>query len=202
MTPVQLQKYMSDSSPIAKLDASQWLEDYGDALYGYALKRVGTSDVAEDLVQETFVAALRAAERFEGRSQVKTWLTSILRNKITDHLRKLGREKKHTEQDRLENEPTTFKNGHWVIGLKKWRSDPGKSIENQEFWCVIDNCIDKLPSNLDSAFRMRDLEQLAMSDICEALGITSTNLSVRLHRARVLLRDCIDRNWFSTGEQS
>ena len=108
---------MSESSSITKIDVTQWVENYGDGLYAYALKRVGKSDVAEDLVQETFVAALRAADKFEGRSQVKTWLTSILRNKITDHLRKVGRQRKHAEQDRIESEPTTFKNGQWVICL-------------------------------------------------------------------------------------
>ena len=193
---------MADPTPNTKLDATKWLEEYGDALYRFALRRVRASDVAEDLVQETFVAALRAADQFEGRAQVQTWLTSILRNKITDYLRKLGRDRKKAQRDRAEQEPSAFKNGHWLVGLKRWKADSSSSAENQEFWVVIDQCMEKLPANLLSAFRMRDLDQLAMPDICETLDITSTNLSVRLHRARLLLRECIERNWFATGGQS
>lgn len=175
------------------------MEEYGDILYRFALRRVGNSDTAQDLVQETFVAALRGAERFQGRSEVKTWLVSILRNKITDYLRKQIRERKQQEQQRTEQEPNTFKNGKWVIGLKSWRMDPGNSMENDEFWQVIGVCMDKLPAKLGAAFRLRDLEQISMADICETLDISPTNLSVRLHRARLLVRECLDRNWFSTG---
>lgn len=192
---------MTDSKPPNKLDAAGWLEEFGDALYRYALRRVGAADVAEDLVQETFVAALRSADQFEGRSQVKTWLTSILRNKITDYMRKLLRDRKQTEREKGEVEPSAFKNGQWLIGLQQWRSDPSSTAENQEFWQVIDQCMGKLPTHLGMAFRMRDLEQLAMHEICETLDISTSNLSVRLHRARVVLRECIDRNWFSAGSK-
>lgn len=194
---------MNNPSPISKADAARWLDEYGDLLYRFALRRVGgNSDAAQDLVQETFVAALRGADRFEGRSEVKTWLISILRNKITDYLRKEIRDRKRQDRDKAEQEPTTFKNGKWVIGLKQWRADPGKSIENAEFWQVIQLCMEKLPSKLGTVFRLRDLEQESMSDICNSLEITSTNLSVRLHRARLLLRECLDRNWFSAGGSS
>lgn len=190
---------MSEPSSNSKADAARWLEEYGDALYRFALRRLGDADVAQDLVQETFLAALRGADRFQGRSEVKTWLISILRNKITDYLRKQIRDRKHQERERAEQEPSTFSNGKWVIGLKKWRLDPGKSVENAEFWQVIEACMEKLPVKLGAAFRLRDLEQISMSDICETLEITPTNLSVRLHRARILLRECLDRNWFSAG---
>ena len=189
---------MSDVSPELKSNANQWLDEYGDALFRYALRRVGSQDIAEDVVQETFVAALRAADRFEGRSQVLTWLTSILRNKITDYLRKQGRQRKHETRQKREQEPSAFKNGHWIVGLRNWRTDPASSAENQEFWRVIDHCLEDLPHTLKAAFRMRDLEQLTMGEICETLEITSTNLSVRLHRARLLLRACLDKNWFAT----
>ena len=192
---------MADVSPNSKLNAAQWLDEFGDALYRFALRRVGSADVAEDLVQETFVAALRSADRFEGRSQVRTWLTSILRNKITDHMRKLGRERKHAERDRAEQEPAVFKNGKWLIGLQSWNSESMTKTESQEFWTMLNQCAEKLPEKLRAAFRMRDVEQLAMQDICETLDITSSNLSVRLHRARVLLRECVDRNWFTAGGQ-
>ena len=199
---VETTGWMTDISPESKLDASRWLDEFGDALYRFALKRVGSSDVAEDLVQETFMAALRSVDRFEGRSQVQTWLTSILRNKITDHMRKLGRERKRAERDRSEQEPTIFKNGKWIVGVHQWDTSEVSKTEAQEFWLMLNSCMEKLPDKLLAAFRMRDVEELAMKDICEALDITSSNLSVRLHRARLLLRDCIDRNWFLAGGSS
>ena len=189
-----------------KDDVSTWLAEHGDALFRYALKRVGDRDLAEDLVQDTFVAALRAAGDFQGRSQVSTWLIGILRHKIADHMRKLTRQRERDAKHREETtQVDTFHNGHWRVGLKPWpskaiASDPSKSVEMQEFWRVLDSCRDKLPTKLAIAFRMRDLEELPMTDICETLEITATNLSVRLHRARVLLRDCLDQNWFSAGE--
>lgn len=178
-----------------KEDLLGWLSEHGQVLFRYAVKRVGSADVAEDLVQDTFVAALRSLSDFEGRSKVQTWLVGILRHKIVDHLRRLSRQKERdAEPDQMAD---VFQNGNWRIGLKEWPSDPSRFAENQEFWEVLRRCEAKLPAKLAAPFRMRDLEELAMADICEILEISPTNLSVRLHRARVLLRDCLDQHWFS-----
>lgn len=179
---------------------TQWIAEHGDALFRYALKRVGKSETAEDLVQETFLAALRSAASFEGRSKAQTWLIGILRNKIADHLRKISRQQEKEAADRVES--GIFRNGHWQMGLKPWPEDPAKWTENQEFWQVVSQCQGKLPAKLALAFRMRDMEDLSMAEICETLEITSTNLSVRLHRARILLRDCLERNWFAARRPS
>lgn len=186
-----------------KDDVSVWLAEYGDALFRYAKKRVGDRDVAEDLVQDTFLAALRSASEFEGRSKVLTWLIGILRHKIADHMRKLARQRERDEKHRQEQQQAdVFHNGHWRVGLRPWTKDaqesnPASAIESREFWQVVESCREKLPAKLATAFRMRDLEQLSMADICETLEITTSNLSVRLHRARVLLRECLDQNWFA-----
>jgi RNA polymerase sigma-70 factor (ECF subfamily) len=181
-----------------KEDVVGWLTEHGDALYRYALKRVGKADTAEDLVQETFLAAIRSANDFERRSKLQTWLIGILRHKIADHLRKLSRQRaKEAEAFEASQAGGIFQNGHWQIGLHSWPTDPSSWMENQEFWQVLDECQTKLPAKLATVFRMRDLEELSMSDICETLEITATNLSVRLHRARILLRECLDLNWFS-----
>ena len=186
-----------------KDDVAVWLTEYGDTLFRYAKKRVGDRDAAEDLVQDTFLAALRSATEFEGRSKVLTWLIGILRHKIADHMRKLARQRERDEKHRQQQQQTdVFHNGHWRVGLRPWpgkthQSNPSSSMESREFWQVVESCREKLPSKLATAFRMRDIEQLAMAEICEALQITTSNLSVRLHRARVLLRECLDQNWFS-----
>lgn len=177
-----------------------WLAEHGHVLFRYAMKRVGSADVAEDLVQDTFVAALRSWTDFEGRSKVQTWLVGILRHKIADHLRRLSRQKERdAEPDQVLQ---VFQNGTWRVGLKEWPADPSRFVENKEFWDVLRRCEAKLPAKLAAPFRMRDLEELAMADICEILDISPTNLSVRLHRARVLLRDCLDQHWFSIERRS
>ncbi len=180
-------------------EVTGWLSEHGDLLYRYAFKRVGRSDVAEDLVQDTFVAALRSSSDFEGRSKIQTWLVGILRHKIADYMRKTSRQRDRDAAAREEEANTSvFHNGHWQVGLKHWPSDPSRSMEAQEFWQILEQCQSKLPTKLATAFRLRDLEDLSMADICELLEITTTNLSVRLHRARVLLRECLDQNWFSS----
>ena len=186
------------NNPPTKEDVTEWLTEHGDLLYRYAMKRIGKSDVAEDLVQDTFVAALRSADGFEGRSKVQTWLVGILRHKIADHLRKVSRQRQRDAKTREDaSHAEVFQQGHWRVGVKPWTSDPAKSLENEEFWTVLSGCQEKLPDKLSMAFRMRDIEDLPMAEICELLEITATNLSVRLHRARVLLRECLDQNWFS-----
>ena len=185
----------------SKDDVARWLSEHGDLLYRFALKRVGAADIAEDLVQETFLAALRSAADFQGRSKVETWLVSILRHKITDYLRKVSRQRERDEESKGET-TQIFHKGIWRVGVKTWPDDPAKSMLQQEFWRALDDCQTRLPVKLALAFRMRDLEELSISEICESLEITATNLSVRLHRARVLLRECLDQNWFTGGKQS
>src|SRR5215469_9072658 len=79
------------------IDAERWVDDHGDVLYRYALERVRKPDIAQDLVQETFLAAVRTQERFRGGSTVRSWLCGILKHKICDHYRKLGRETSFTD---------------------------------------------------------------------------------------------------------
>ncbi len=187
------------SSSPANEDVTQWLADYGDVLYRFAAKRLGSHDIAEDLVQDTFLAALRSWNDFQGRSSVQTWLVGILRHKITDYLREVGRQKERDAEIADAGVVSNlFVNGHWRIGLKAWSNDPADSLENKEFWHVLAECQSKLPSTLSLAFRLRELEELPMSEVGEMLGISTANLSVRLHRARLLLRECMDRNWFAT----
>lgn len=184
----------------SKDDVLQWVVAHGDMLFGYAVVRVGDRDVAEDLVQETFLSAVRGLDDFHGGSQIQTWLFAILRNKIIDHFR---RENRRREFDTASREAESFaqlqffRNGHWRTPLKDWTSDPSKLLESQEFMQTFTNCQAKLSPSLEIAIRLRDVEGLPTEEICELLGISAGSLWVRLHRARLLLRDCLDKNWFS-----
>ena len=180
-------------------DPVTWLDQYGDTLYRHALSRVNRQDVAEDLVQETFLAALKARARFSGRSSEKTWFLGILKRKIVDHYRMVGR----TQSASVDSEdivPLSHffrEDGHWKSNLRKWPADPQRSLEDREFWDILQACLSKLPRTLSAAFALREMEELQTDQACEALQISPVNLSVRLHRARLLLRRCLERSWFS-----
>ncbi|MBN1909092.1 MAG: sigma-70 family RNA polymerase sigma factor [Pirellulales bacterium] len=179
-------------------DPTTWLDRYGDTLYRYAILRVRSREQAEDLVQETLLAGLEARERFSGKSSEQTWLISILRRKIVDQFRKEAR------LQQIEAEVSAlsefFSNdGHWKVALAKWSSDPAHSVEAREFWAAFEACRAELPAILADAFVLRELEDRQRDEVCEILDITLSNLSVRLHRARLLLRRCLEHSWFSSN---
>jgi RNA polymerase sigma-70 factor (ECF subfamily) len=175
-------------------DPTQWVDRFGDALYAYAVSRVGDGNLAEDLVQETFVAGISAMDRYRGSAAPLTWLTSILRHKIADQYRKQRRDH---GQDATEKEPWPFtEQGKWRVAIKPWPGDPAERLESQEFWSTFEQCLGQLPPTIAAAFRLRELEGLDAQRACETLQITAGNLSVRMHRARLWLRECLDRHWF------
>ena len=180
-------------------DPETWVDQYGDYLYRYALSRIQDPVIAEDFVQETFLAALDTREAFQGRSSERTWLTAILKHKIIDHLRKAGR-KQSLENTGLHNDPVNEffdERGHWRMKLPRWSSNPAKLFERKEFWKVLSDCLSELPARLAHAFRLREMDGLSSGEICEILEISTSNCSVMLHRARLRLRGCIEKNWFS-----
>lgn len=181
-------------------DPGQWVSDHGEALYGYAMSRVRRSDVAEDLVQETLLSALKAAHGFEGRSTERTWLIGILRHKVLDYFRRMGRSKEVQAPELGEGAGSLglfTKRGRWKPKPQAWGDDPAHLYEQAEFWQVYEACRAMLPTTLAEAYTLRELEGLSQQDVCKTLGITATNLSVRLHRARLALRHCLEERWHS-----
>ncbi len=171
---------------------AMWVDEHADALYRFALLRVRDQHTVEDLLQETYLAALGSSPDFRGESTTRTWLVAILRLKIIDYYRRTNKEQSHqattgpadTKLERQER-------------LKHWNCDPGESLEKHEFWEVLRNCVDKLPATLARAFALREFDDCTPTQACELLRITQENLAVRLFRARTLLRDCLDKHWFS-----
>ena len=188
------------SEDSTRTDPANWLDQYGDILYGYALLRVRRQDVAEDLVQETLLAAIEARKRFAARSSERTWLISILRHKIVDHFRREQRAR--LEVVDLGEEAQFFDaNGRRKSYVPKWRGDPQQTLEREEFWQTLEQCLSQLPPAIADTFVLKELDRLAGEEICSELQITPSNLSVRLHRARLLLQQCLERNWFSNNEE-
>lgn len=178
----------------------QWLELYGDSLFKFALARVRNVQIAEDLVQETFLAAIKARDSFEQRSQVKTWLTGILKHKIIDHQRRSAREQNYEDADALFDElrqESFDASGHWQIDVAQW-SNPDQALEREEFWAVMNRCLDELPEKMREIFLLREMEGLSAEEICKALPVSSTNnVWVILSRLRMKLRQCLELRWFN-----
>lgn len=172
-----------------------WANKHMDALYGYAMIRVRQREVAEELVQETFLSAIQNYKKFAGRSSELTWLIGILRHKIADYIRQQSRQAKYEAAD--DPEMRFDSHGHWSPKPKAWPHDPSHLAENEEFWAVLQKCIQGLPDPLAHAFVMREMEELETEKVCQSLEISESNLWVRLHRARLRLRDCLEINWFS-----
>ena len=180
------------------MNVEAWVDEHGDALYGYALSRLKNPASAEDVVQETFLAAIRFPDRFSGSSSARTWLIGILKHKIVDLIRKESREQPSEEIENMKEPEETFfdRKGHWRIKPVDWQVHPGKILEQKEFMAVLFQCLEHLPDRLHRLFVLRELEDLDTEEICKDLEITSTNLWVMLYRARMKLRGCLTENWF------
>jgi RNA polymerase sigma-70 factor, ECF subfamily len=159
--------------------------------------------LAEDVVQDTLTAALTAQEGFTGKSSVKTWLTGILKHKIVDAIRRKQREPVAAstldDEADLEDFEGLFKeNGSWSQRPADW-GDPEQSLSRQQFFDIMQFCLEKLPPNTARVFMMREVMELESDEICKELTITANNLWVILYRARMSLRECLELNWFSGG---
>lgn len=185
---------MSATSP------EQWLDKYGDALYGYAFIRVRNRDIAEDLVQETLVAALKNSASFAGESSERTWLIGILKHKVIDHWRRQARQVSVTYVDDSDGtddfaEQAFDASGHWATPPSAW-NDPDLALEQRQFWQTLTDCLGKLPAAQARAFSLSEFDGLDGAEACKVLGIAPTNLWVMLHRARLRLRQCLENHWF------
>ena len=193
----------ADKRKRAEMRLIAWADKHLDTLYGYALQRVRQSQTAEDLVQETFLAAIQNYRKFKGQSSELTWLIGILRHKIADHFRRQAADpgpKERAEED--EKVAARFNDrGGWAPKPAAWEGDPAQLAEKEEFWDTLMNCLSALPEPLAHAFIMREMEEQDPDDVCETLKISNSNLWVRLHRARLRLRDCLESNWFASREQ-
>lgn len=189
------------TGPLRKVDPDRWVDEHGDYLYRYALVRVRTPEVAQDLVQDTFLGAIRGLDKFAGRSSERSWLFSILKNKIIDHYRALGREITFTDLEFCKGEYAEkfVPEGDWVHvdGPKKWKPEVEEVVHRNEFWQTMRGCLAGLPQRVAEVFMLREMEEVSSKEICSKLSITERNLWVMLHRARMTLRECLEMNWFT-----
>lgn len=194
-------KQREDSKMVHRLSRpDEWLGLYGDILYRYGYARLRDRDAAEDLVQETLIAALKAKENFAGQASERTWLIGILKHKIIDYFRKTAKEPNQEYDDGLAGvaeEEFFDERGNWQHDVSSW-SKPDKSLEQTQFFEVLQRCIDRLPPRLAQLFVLREIDGIDTEEICGAMTITPNNFWVMMSRARVQLRHCLDLNWFNT----
>ncbi len=172
-------------------DPSHWVDEHGDALFRFAILRVRDSELAADLVQDTFLSALKGIDGFRGGSTVRTWLTGILKHKIIDYYRK-----NKIEVPASDVGPQGTDLDHAESLAPAWKESPSTLVENREFWGVLTSCLDGLPEAHRRAFSMREFDGFSSEEIRKVLEVTPTNLWVMLHRARTKLRRCLETNWF------
>jgi RNA polymerase sigma-70 factor (ECF subfamily) len=161
-------------------------------LLRYARLQLRDAAAAEDAVQETLLAALAAETSFAGRSNLRTWLTGILKHKIVDTIRRSSREPTLPEED---FDALFDERGHWIEMPPAW-PDPDASLTQKQFFAVLEDCLAKLPAKTARTFMMREHMGFETDDICKELAITPTHCWVLLHRARLALRMCLEMNWF------
>ena len=179
------------------VDPELWLDRYGDELYRYALFLLGKESDAEDAVQETFASAIRSRNSFSGNSSERTWLFGILKHKVVDHFRRESRYLFVEGFDGEEVGPSDFlENGKWAHPPADW-GDPDRCLENKDFWKVFDECLKRLSQGVSRVFLLKMVEEVPVEEICRELGISPENCGVRMHRARLGLRKCLETRWFS-----
>jgi len=193
---------MANQNPAPKA-AETWLSEHGDYLYRYALMRLRDEELARDAVQETLLASWRANKSFRGDSSIRTWLVGILKHKITDQIRKQIRDRKLSEE--IESDPASSyfnPNGSWARPPGEWSDDPEQLAGNSQFREMLMRCISKLPDMQKDVFTLRELSGEDSQSVCKACNISTTNLHVIMHRARMALRACLDKHWFNGERRS
>lgn len=181
-----------------------WVNQFSDSLYTWAYYKTSSKETAEDLVQDTFLAAYSKMDSFKGKSKPKTWLFSILNNKIIDYYRlreKTTKKTRHLSEekgfeategffDESENWKSTAINPLWIQGEEL--------LDNPKFIDTLKHCMDNLPEKWRFAITSKYLTDKKAAEICQDLNISVTNYWQITHRAKLFLKKCLELkkgNW-------
>lgn len=189
--------------PLPDLTDAELMESRKLLLHFTRLQLPDYPDLAEDLVQETLLSAYSAGDSFQGRALVNSWLFAILKNKIIDALRQIGRQRKvftALDDELLDEtfESHFFTNGHWTPeGQPQHWNNPEKSLNNNEFQKILQSCLYNLPENTARVFTLKEILGFSSNEIQQMCGISTTNYHTIMHRARESLRQCLQIKWFN-----
>ncbi|MNV05417.1 RNA polymerase sigma factor SigX [compost metagenome] len=194
----------------ANPDPTLWVDHYADYLYSVACIQVRDKEIAKDLVSDTFLSALQKLEDFRGESSEKTWLTRILKNKIIDYYRKSTTHYKNVSHY-LENSDKQFYQAFFEttdLSDYHWKKDtsPSKNeqfadflLTNAEFQAALDHCVDQLSPKLKPVFIAKFIHENDSDDICKEFQISPSNYWIIIHRAKLLMRACLEHKWLNEG---
>lgn len=184
-----------------ELNSERWVDDHGDVLFRYACTRLRDPAAAEDAVQETFLGAFKARNRFTPGQSVRGWLMGILKHKIVDHLRRSARQVQVSDEEAktLLESPLMRWSGIPTMGPAPWKFSPRRAVEQREFWDVFKSCLGKLQELQHTAFVLKEVDGLSTEEVCKELDITANYLWVLLHRSREQLKKCLEANWTRTS---
>jgi RNA polymerase sigma-70 factor, ECF subfamily len=180
-------------------DFRKQIEQQRPYLVRYATLQLRDPDTVQDVVQETLLAALAGEASFEGRSNLRTWLTGILKFKIVDAIRRASKDRERFAEeptDADEFDPLFREDGHWVEHPAAW-DNPDASLNQKQFFAALEECLKKLPKKTAQVFMMREHLGSDTAEICKELAITPTHCGVLIYRARMALQACLQTNWFA-----
>lgn len=181
---------------VNKIDPTKWVDKYSDYLFNYTIVRVNDRELANDIISETFLAGLKSMKNFKGEATERTWLISILKRKIIDYYRKINSNKgkaevriKYSDEDN---------DGDWLEeqAPDRFERNAEDLMENEELGFAIIECMGLLTEKQARIFKMKTIEGFDTETICNEFDITPSNLWVIIHRARVTLAECLEKNWF------
>ncbi len=175
---------------------SEWVNNHSDELFSWAYHKTSSKEVAEDLVQDTFLSAYKAFDNFNGDSQPKTWLFRILNNKIIDHYRKSSKRKTDSIEAKSEERVNDFfeEDGHWKNLDASWEENQNL-LDNPSFLTVFGKCIEGLPEKWNAVIKAKYIIHKDANEICKELEISQSNYWQMVHRAKIQLKSCIEKNW-------
>lgn len=192
-------------APVAAttLEPHLWLSRYGNEMFRFARRRVATVAAAEELVQETIVSALGTLASFRQESSERTWLFVIMRRRLVDYYRQQARSPLVPLPGAADEagHGTYFETGartHWRKGEepREWAAADAQ-LEQRELAEQLLRCQDQLPAQHQAVFSLRFVEEVSGEEICQQLAITPANYWVIIHRAKLQLRKCLEKHWFS-----
>lgn len=185
-----------------------WVNEFGDELYSWACHKIADEAQAADLVQDSFLAAFQSFDKFQEKSTAKTWLFTILNNKITDHYRKAARTRmvgleSINDSDSDLQDQLFDQYGQWKKHAKPqdWHHEESNLLDNPEFGTMLQSCMGKLPTQWYLCMQMKYISGKEGEIICQELSITPSNFWQILHRAKLHLRKCLETSWFNTNPE-
>jgi RNA polymerase sigma-70 factor (ECF subfamily) len=196
------EKNASPASPATENEINkqlqQWVNLYAADLYRRAYYLTSQRETAEDLVQETFLAATQQFRQFSGKSSPKTWLLGILNHKVADYFRLRFRQRPAQETELSANDTYFTESGAWRIEAwpSEWDDTPDNLLDIPEFGRVFEECLEHLPATWHDVLLLKFIEAKKSDEICQGLGLSTTNYWQIIHRAKLQMRHCLEQLWF------